>query len=89
MIVRGAMATCEHQQAVCSVSDHLALCSALSELHVLRRQWNGALDSGVDVHEILHSTYPSPTALNVLRLSAASEAALVRHIPMLDSHAIT
>lgn len=82
MIIRGAMVTCEHQHAVCSENDTLALGSALSELHVLKRQWPGALDAGVDVNVVLNNSFELKTAsnaLNVSRLSAASEAAMVRH----------
>lgn len=81
MIIRGAMATCEHQQESCSEGDVLVLGSALSELHVLRRQWNGALDVRIDVNDVLQSTpemKTSPGALNVSRFSFVAEAALVR-----------
>jgi hypothetical protein len=82
MIIRGAMATCEHQQAVCSQNDILALGSALSELHVLRRQWNGARDVAIDVHDVLDSTSAlktSPSSVNISRLSSVAEAAMVRN----------
>lgn len=85
------MATCEHQHAVCSDMDALALRCALSELHVLRRQWSRALESGVGMPDTLSNTSQlarGTLVSNSLRLSAAAEAALVRNFLMLVTQAL-